>query len=174
MTKAKQKLIKNIRSKNFEKFISVAHKDNGEEFFDEVQSLPILNFSCFFLCILFVVIEVNILTLHSLFPQIDRHFSTFLMPDMTIEKLQKVATTHVDASFKARWLRWWNSPTDVKTQNIFPSSVPLREKVLEDWLHKASLWAQVYHPSFFAFLYALQLFLFSDFHVCILLVGERC
>jgi len=62
---------------------------------------------------------------------------------MTIEKLQKVATTHVDATFKARWLRWWNSPAEVKTQNMFPASVPLREKVLDDWLHRASFWAQV-------------------------------
>jgi vacuolar-type H+-ATPase subunit H len=56
MTKAKEKLIKNIRSKNFEKYISVAHKDNGEEFFDEVQSLPTLNFICYYLCIVFVEI----------------------------------------------------------------------------------------------------------------------
>ena len=56
MTKAKEKLIKNIRSKNFEKYISVAHKDNGEEFFDEVQSLPFLNFICFHLSVVFVEI----------------------------------------------------------------------------------------------------------------------
>lgn len=36
MTKAQEKLIKNIRSRNFEKYISVAHKDNGEDFFLEV------------------------------------------------------------------------------------------------------------------------------------------
>ena len=36
MTKAQEKLIKSIRSRNFEKFISVAHKDNGEDFFYEV------------------------------------------------------------------------------------------------------------------------------------------
>ena len=62
---------------------------------------------------------------------------------MIIEKLQKVATTHVDASFKASWLRWWNSPSDVKTKNKYPSFLPLREKILEDWFHKASFWAQV-------------------------------
>jgi hypothetical protein len=76
--------------------------------------------------------------------QIDRHFSTFMYPDMTIEKLQKVATTHVDASFKAKWLRWWNSPAKVKIENQFPSTVPLREKFLDDWLNKASFWAQVH------------------------------
>ena len=37
MTKAQEKLIKNIRTRNFEKFISVAHKDNGEDFFYEVR-----------------------------------------------------------------------------------------------------------------------------------------
>jgi hypothetical protein len=85
--------------------------------------------------------------------QIDRHYSTFLEPDMTIEKLQKVATTHVDAHVKARWLRWWNSNAAVKTQNMFPSTLPLRERVLDDWLHKASFWAQVR--------YAFQIALFS-------------
>jgi hypothetical protein len=80
--------------------------------------------------------------------QIDRHFSTFLVPDMTIEKLQKVGTTHVEAHFKAKWLRWWNSPADVKDKNRFPSSLPLREKVLENWLNKASFWAQVHLYSF--------------------------
>ena len=61
---------------------------------------------------------------------------------MTIEKLQKVATIHVDASFQARWLRWWDSPVDVKTQSMFPFVLPLCEKVLDDWLHKASFWVQ--------------------------------
>ena len=64
--------------------------------------------------------------------QIDYHFSTFLVTDMTIEKLQKVATTHVDASFKAKWLGWWNSPAGVKIKNKFPYALPLREKVLDD------------------------------------------
>jgi hypothetical protein len=75
--------------------------------------------------------------------QIERHYSTFMYPDMTIEKLQKVATTHVDVSFKAKWLRWWNSPAKVKIENQFPSTVPLREKFLDEWLNKASFWVQV-------------------------------
>ena len=45
MNKAQDKLIKNIRSRNFEKYISVAHKDNGEAFFHEVRTLS-LNLSC--------------------------------------------------------------------------------------------------------------------------------
>src|ERR1700737_4023975 len=100
MTKAQDKLIKSIRSQNFEKFISIAHKDNGKDFFYEVRLtfVSFLAFTFLFHSFLFH------LCLHSLMLQIDRHFSTFLVTDMTIEKLQKVATTHVDASFKAKWL----------------------------------------------------------------------
>ena len=68
--------------------------------------------------------------------QIDRYFSTFLVTDMIIEKLQKVATTHVDAHFKPKWLKWWNSSAEVKEENKFPSALPLRENVLENWLNK--------------------------------------
>ena len=46
MTKAKDRLIKKIHSQNFEKFISVAHKDNGEDFFHEVP--PFAKFFSYF------------------------------------------------------------------------------------------------------------------------------
>ena len=39
MTKAQDELIKSIRSQNFEKFISVAHKDNGKDVFYEMRVL---------------------------------------------------------------------------------------------------------------------------------------
>ena len=47
MSKAQDRLIKSIRSRNFEKFISVAHKDNGDDFFNEVSLLS-LCFHIFF------------------------------------------------------------------------------------------------------------------------------
>ena len=72
---------------------------------------------------------------------------------MTIEKLQKVVTTHVDVHFKAKWLRWWNSPAKVKEANIYLSALSLREKVLKNWLNKASLWAQVHLQLFFPSLF---------------------
>jgi hypothetical protein len=52
MTKAQEKLIKTIRSRNFEKFISVAHKDNGDDFFNEVPRL-----SLYFHCIVVIVLS---------------------------------------------------------------------------------------------------------------------
>jgi hypothetical protein len=83
---------------------------------------------------------------------------------MTIEKLQKVATAHVDSHFKAKWLRWWNSPPDVKNKNRFPSDLPLREKVLDIWLNKASLWAQV-HPHYFYSVSFLPVYM-SKLNIC--------
>ena len=41
MSKAQDRLIKSIRSRKFEKFISVAHKDNGDDFFNEVSLLSL-------------------------------------------------------------------------------------------------------------------------------------
>ena len=42
MKKAHDKLIKNIQTRNFEKLISVAHKDNDEDFFMRCRLFLIL------------------------------------------------------------------------------------------------------------------------------------
>lgn len=39
MTKIQDRMIKTIRLHNFEKYISIAHKTNGNEFFHEVHFL---------------------------------------------------------------------------------------------------------------------------------------
>jgi len=54
MTKAQEKLIKSIRTRNFEKFISVAHKDNGDDFFNEVRYNCAFRGCCFFISCFFV------------------------------------------------------------------------------------------------------------------------
>jgi hypothetical protein len=74
---------------------------------------------------------------------IDRHFNEFSLTDMTIEKLQKIVTCPVETSFKAKWLHWWNAPLCERLDNKFPVDKHMRERVLDDWLHKASFWAQV-------------------------------
>ena len=88
------------------------------------------------------------LTFASFMCQINRHFSITTTPDLTIEKLQKVATLQVDAKYKAKWLHWWNSSTNVRLGNKFPSELPLKSATLEPWLNKASFWAQVQHAPF--------------------------
>ena len=91
--------------------------------------------------------------------QIDRHFNEFASTDMTIEKLQKIVTCPVKASFKAKWLHWWNASIRERSENKFSIDKAMREKVLDDWLHKASLWAQVY--SFLSLLNSVDILLVS-------------
>ena len=62
MSRAQDRLIKTIRSRNFEKFISVAHKDNGDDFFNEVPLFSICfleaylsNLHCAFLFFVFPI-----------------------------------------------------------------------------------------------------------------------
>jgi hypothetical protein len=45
-----------------------------------------------------------LLTLFFFHKQINSHFNLFKKTEMTIEKLQKVATAAVEPHFKARWL----------------------------------------------------------------------
>ena len=71
--------------------------------------------------------------------QINWHFSISTSPDMTIEKLQKVATSAVEPEYKAKWLHWWNSSTMVRIGNQFPSELPMKVTIIETWLSKASL-----------------------------------
>jgi hypothetical protein len=42
MTKAQERTIKSIRARTFEKYISVAHPQNGEDFFHEVSMSPFI------------------------------------------------------------------------------------------------------------------------------------
>ena len=70
---------------------------------------------------------------------------------MTIEKLHKIVTCLVEAFFKAKWLHWWNATLRERLENKFFIDKPIKKKALDDWLHKASFWAQI-HP-FLGFLH---------------------
>ena len=79
--------------------------------------------------------------------QINSHFSLFKKTEMTIEKLQKVATAAVEPRFKARWLHWWNSGSILRASFRFPVA-DVKESILDTWLNRATFWAQVLPPLF--------------------------
>jgi hypothetical protein len=61
---------------------------------------------------------------------------------MSIEKLQKVASSQVQPEFKSKWLRWWNSGSMRRAAYRF-LPVGFKEADLDLWLNKATFWAQV-------------------------------
>ena len=93
---------------------------------------------------------------------------------MTIEKLQKIVTCPVEASFKAKWLHWWNASTRERSENKFPIDKPIRKKALDDWLHKASFWAQVYpFIGLLIFVFILFVSYLISLFLSLISVGER-
>lgn len=74
--------------------------------------------------------------------QITTHYGVHSVPQMTLEKLQMIATTPVEPKFKARWLKWWNSSEMARESLRFPLG-DVKDKELDAWLIKASFWAQV-------------------------------
>jgi hypothetical protein len=61
---------------------------------------------------------------------------------MTLDKLQLIATAVVPASFKVRWLSWWNSSVLSSEALHFPTKLVF-DKELEAWLSKASFYVGV-------------------------------
>jgi hypothetical protein len=61
---------------------------------------------------------------------------------MTLEKLQKIATTPVDGKYKVKWLKWWNSSSMTREALHFlpPNFI---DNDLDLWLVKASFSAHV-------------------------------
>ena len=61
---------------------------------------------------------------------------------MILEKLQMIATTPIESTFKVKWLKWWNFNGMSQESLCFPLD-DIKEKELEKWLFKAPFQAQV-------------------------------
>ena len=150
MNKTQDRLIKSIRSWNFEEYIYVAHKNNNKNFFQEVLHPP---FEFFFpsfcdLCI-FSDITIFYFAKWPSFFHLHCHWYDYW-------KTQKMETIQVDASFKARWLRWWNFLPRSNPKTSF-SLLFLCEKVLGDSLHKAYFWVKILQCLFLFYLIILNI-----------------
>ena len=75
--------------------------------------------------------------------QIRNHFNVYqTKPEMTLEKLQLLATAKVPGKYKERWLRWWNMSKESRVTYNFPRS-PCSTDSLRPWVETASFWAGV-------------------------------
>ena len=64
------------------------------------------------------------------------------MPEMTLEKLQMVATCNMPGAHKAKILKWWNSSTPSREARKFPVK-PVSENLLPLFLVKCAWYAGV-------------------------------
>lgn len=95
---------------------------------------------------LFLLLKISLIELlgTSSHPsQINLHYSRHKDPEMTIERLQKVATANVDNDLKTKWLKWWNDSKEFRRSVRFLEPNDMKDKALENWLAQAVLWAQV-------------------------------
>ena len=63
-------------------------------------------------------------------------------PEMTLDRLQLIATAVAPHHHKARWLSFWNSGTHTREALHFLGK-GFKTEELETWLNKASFWAGV-------------------------------
>jgi hypothetical protein len=71
-----------------------------------------------------------------------KHWSNNEKPEMSLEKLQLIATACAAPRFKVRWLENWNLGVHSRQTVHFPPK-GFTDRDLEAWLNKASFWAGV-------------------------------
>ena len=64
------------------------------------------------------------------------------MPEMTLEKLQMVATCNMPGALKAKILKWWNSFAPSREARKFPQK-PVSKNLLPQFLAKCVWYAGV-------------------------------
>lgn len=90
-----------------------------------------------------ILIFTSLITWDAVDFQIKRHYDRHQTKvEMTIDKLQAIATSEVSAKTKAKWLRWWNGSASSRKTLKFPPS-PCSIEVLNPWITKAAFWANV-------------------------------
>ena len=82
--------------------------------------------------------------------------------ELTLDKLQLIATTVVPPHHKLRWLRWWNSSIHTREAVRFPLR-PVNEERLTSFIVRAAWWAGV---SFYISFDLVCLHSFSTFILC--------
>lgn len=123
--------------KKLSKIVSVANPALGSDWLKEVRinhigSLGLLSFHFIFAYSTYCFTLV----------QIERHWSQFAVPELTLEKLQLIATANVSPTHKVKWLKWMNASAYSREARRFPPR-PANEEKLQAFLTRACWFAGV-------------------------------
>jgi hypothetical protein len=102
----------------FSKYTAVANPKFGDEFLQEVR-IPYHHFCQFLLMHIWTMI--NLLSPFDRSQSIGATMSNNEKPEMSLEKLQLIATASASSLFKVRWLRFWNLGLHSRQAVHFPS-----------------------------------------------------
>ena len=96
-----------------------------------------------------------------LISQIAKHWSTNLVPKMTIEKLQSLASSCIPALEKENILQIWNESKEIRLVHRFPVG-PFNDNVFNLYLQKHVFWYQLKMASIFLLAVLLKVALKSS------------
>lgn len=138
MSKAKDDKFLKLKS-HFDKHVNIADPVNGPEFLEEVSVFihAICLSSDYNISLVLQAFSTLIFAM-----QINKHYSSNLKPEMTLERLQLLATAKVQPLYRIRWLKIWNSSAGSRAALRFPLT-GTTDKEFEAWLHRACFWAEV-------------------------------
>lgn len=74
--------------------------------------------------------------------QIERHWSLYAVQELTLDKLQLIATANATPSHKVKWLTWLNSSAPTREARRFPPR-PANDDKITSFLSKACWYAAV-------------------------------
>ena len=122
--------------KKLSKITAVASPALSKEWLLEVFQTSLMDSCTLFLWLVLLWILVHWLL------QIKHHWSLFTVPELTLEKLQMIATANVPAKYKVRRLRWMNAYVPSQEARRLPPR-PMNEDKLLVFLIKACFYARV-------------------------------
>ena len=80
--------------------------------------------------------------LRLMFVQVERHYSKYVVPELSLEKLQIITTSVASPSHKVKWLKWMNTSDETRKARRFPAR-PVNEDKVQSFLGKACFYAGV-------------------------------
>ena len=74
--------------------------------------------------------------------QVERHYSKYAVPELSLEKLQIICTSVASPPHKVKWLKWMNASDETREARRFPPR-PVNQDKLQSFLARACFYAGV-------------------------------
>jgi len=83
--------------------------------------------------------------------QIERHWNLFASPELTLEKLQMIATSNASPKYKVMWIRWMNASAPTREARCFPTRPVNEDKLMIFWQRRVGMLGYEFYFDLFLF-----------------------